>query len=93
MDSIQPIPAVNLDQAAFDKQYITAHQIAEEIGISRSSVTYAQRRGVLPAPHVTIPLGNSGNVLHLWARERIAEILERWIAANAFRKGAVSSVS
>lgn len=80
-------------QREFDGTYITAHQIAKEVGISRSSVTYAQRRGVLPAPHVTVPLGDNGNVLHLWARGHIKELLDRWIAANAFRKGTVSSVS
>jgi hypothetical protein len=89
MDSIQQVPAHNL-QNDFECTYITAHQIAKEVGISRSSVLYAQKRGVLPAPHVTVPLGENGNALHLWVRSIINPILERWINVKQLQKELVS---
>lgn len=77
--------AVKLPSAAqlyFEQTYITAAQIIRELGISRSALLYARRRGLLPDPIII----NDGRI-YIWEREHIQENLDAWKRMLDIRKG------
>jgi predicted DNA-binding transcriptional regulator AlpA len=68
-------------QERFDEKYITATQIAEEVGVSRPAVLRAKQRGFLPEP---ISVGDT--VVTVWEREIIRKHLEAWKLTVGCRK-------
>lgn len=58
-------------QSLFDKQYITAQQIADHVGVSRVSVFNARKSGKLPN---SIKLDST----FLWEREFIQPYMDSW---------------
>lgn len=69
-------------QLHFEQTYITAAQIMRDLGISRSALLYARRRGTLPNPIVL----NDGRIF-IWEREHIQETLNAWKVMLDIRKG------
>lgn len=69
-------------QEYFDKTYITSAEILRDLGISRSSLLNARKRGMLPN---SISL-NDGR-LFLWERAAIQKNLDAWRITLGVRKG------
>lgn len=69
-------------QTVFNKTYITAGEIATEVGVSRPSVHHARQRGMLPDP---IMVGD--NLVFVWVRDAVAPHIQKWKSAIAKREG------
>ena len=60
-------------QQRFDQLYITSTEIQTEVGVTRTSIMYARKRGTLPEPIVV----NGGQVM-LWEREIAKPFIDAW---------------
>lgn len=70
-------------QERFDQVYITSYEIQNTLGVQRSTVTTANKKGLLPDP-ITIP----GSRTFVWEREKVREYLEAWrVVLEKRRKG------
>lgn len=70
-------------QERFDRVYITSYEIQNTLGVQRSTVTTANKKGLLPDP-ITIP----GSRTFVWEREKVREYLEAWrVVLEKRRKG------
>jgi hypothetical protein len=69
-------------QALFEATYVTASQIMRELGISRSALLYARKRGVLPDPIII----NEGR-LYIWQRKDVQANINAWKRMLDIRKG------
>lgn len=70
------------NQRQFDTTYITSTEICRDLGITRSAITAARAKGVLPMPIVV-----KGVNLSIWKRKEVEDILSQWKAAILFRRG------
>ncbi len=69
-------------QKEFDKQYITGHEIEREMGVTRTAILYARRRGALPYPVIV-----HGSGTFIWNRKALKPFLEAWKISLAVRRG------
>jgi len=69
-------------QERFDELYITSTEIQEELGVKRSTILNARRRGMLPDP-----IEVRGVRAFIWERERTRPFLEAWKVSLASRRG------
>jgi predicted DNA-binding transcriptional regulator AlpA len=51
------------EQVRFDTTYITAHEIARTLDVSRTTVHHARKRGALPNPIMVGP-----DMIYIWER-------------------------
>lgn len=72
----------NPAQQRFNETYITATEVSLEMEVSRPSVLYAKKRGLLPE---AIHVGDQH--VCIWEREAIRPALEAWKRMLAARKG------
>lgn len=72
-------------QQVFDETYISASEICRTLGVSRCSVTNAQKRELLPEP---IKLEQGGAYVCLWLRAQVQPALSAWQLMLAARKRA-----
>lgn len=70
------------EQERFDRLYITSTEVCKDLGVSRTSVFQAQRKGYLPKPiHI------NGTTLHVWERVTAEPYIAAWrTILNARRK-------
>ena len=69
-------------QEVFDEMYITGSEIQKIMGVERSSVLGARRRGLLPQP-----IQVRGARAFIWEREKVQPYLEAWRISLASRRG------
>lgn len=69
-------------QKYFNETYITAGEIATEVGVSRPSVHHARQRGILPD---AISVGD--RLVFIWERNAVAPHVRNWKAAIQTREG------
>lgn len=69
-------------QERFDAHYITASEIQKTLGVSRSTVMTARRRGYLPDP-----VQLKGYRAFLWERKPLTPYLEAWSLMLNTRRG------
>lgn len=69
-------------QEAFDTKYITAAEVARQVGVTRPALLYAIKNNKIPQPIIA---GETG--MHLWERETMTPFLEVWKNVINFRKG------
>ncbi len=72
----------NPAQVKFDELYITSTEVMKTMGVSRTSVLYAKRSGLLPEPIVV----NDGQ-LFVWERAALRKYLEAWKLILDVRRG------
>lgn len=61
-------------QQKFNKDYITASEIMEQLGISRAALLYARVRGRITEPQIVV---NHGRLL-IWERKDVDVLLAEW---------------
>lgn len=74
--------ADNFAQLRFNARYITATEIAEDLGVSRVSVLRAKQRGLLLDP---IQVGD--NHVCIWERDAVKSSIEAWRRVLSCRGG------
>jgi hypothetical protein len=77
---------VSKAQEKFDKEYISSSEICETLDISRSALTAARRRGVLPEPILL-----KGSLVFIWERNEVNENLKKWQFNLQARRGELLS--
>lgn len=60
-------------QDRFDTLYITSSEIARELGIARTTLMQARKRGLLPDPIIV----NDGQV-YLYERAKVRQNIDAW---------------
>jgi hypothetical protein len=60
-------------QQRFDRVYISSMEIIESLSISRSAISQARKRGLLPEPITS----HNGSML-LWERDKVQPALDAW---------------
>ena len=75
----------NPAQEKFDSTYITSSALMQEMGVSRTGLLYARRRGLLPGAIVV----NDGQ-LFLWEREPLQKYIDAWKLILDVRRGAAA---
>jgi hypothetical protein len=60
-------------QQRFDRTYISSYEILSELNVSRTAISQARKRGLLPNAIVS-----HNGVMVLWEREKIKVNLEAW---------------
>ena len=65
----QPLNA----QQRFDQHYMTSSEVAQEVGVNRTTVLQARRKGYLPEPIVV----NDGQVI-LFERHVVRPFIDAW---------------
>lgn len=76
------MPTPSRSQLDFDQKYITATEIAKLLGVSRTAVHHARRKGILPNP---ILIGS--DMLYIWEREFIRPHIDVWKIQLNTRRG------
>lgn len=69
-------------QEDFDRRYITSTEIQRELGVERSTILYARRRGMLPEPIIV-----QGVRAFIWERDKIRPYLNAWRLSLRSRRG------
>lgn len=59
-------------QREFDERYITSSEIAETLGVSRSTILHARRTGKLP--DMIVVRGRA----FIWERDKVKDYIEAW---------------
>lgn len=77
------MPIKSIQQMHFDERYITASEIANELGVSRPAVYYARKRGILPNP---ILVGS--DMMFIWERSAVRPAIDAWKDQLLVKKGA-----
>lgn len=72
-------------QELFDERYITSTEIQKELGVERSTILNARRRGMLPDAIVV-----RGVRAFIWEREKIQPYLNAWKLSLKVRRGQVA---
>lgn len=57
------MPTPSSQQRRFDETYVTAHEIAKTLNVSRTTVHHARKRGALPDPILVGP-----DLIYIWER-------------------------
>lgn len=70
------------EQQEFDKVFISSKEVCERMGVQRSSLVHAYRRGTVP-----FPIQVNGGLVMLWYREAIEPHLVAWAASLAEKRG------
>lgn len=60
-------------QARFDRLYMSSSEICRALGVTRTTVLAARRRGLLPEP-----IAVNGCTLYIWERATAAPYVEAW---------------
>ncbi len=68
-------------QERFDELYISSSEIARELGIARTTLMQARKRGLLPDPIIV----NDGQV-YLYEREKVRPNIDAWKIMLQVRK-------
>lgn len=68
-------------QEEFDSKYVTANELQQEMGVSRSSVMHARQAGKLPEPIVLRGIG-----AFVWERNVITPYMDDWRILLASRR-------
>lgn len=71
------------EQASFDLQYMSSKEMCERMGVARSSLMHAYRRGTIPMPIQV----NNGLVM-LWVRTAVEPFLVAWEQTLIEKRGA-----
>lgn len=69
------------EQITFDQQYISSTEIMNKLSVTRTAMSYARKRGLLPGAIVV----NDGR-LFLWEREKIEPNIEAWLLILNLRR-------
>lgn len=69
-------------QETFDKHYITSTEIQRELGVERSTILNARKRGMLPDPIIVM-----GVRAFIWEREKVKPYLKAWELSLKSRRG------
>ena len=72
----------SISQQRFDQQYITASEIINTLGVTRSSVHIARKTGRLCDPI------NVHDQIFIWDRAKIQPYLDAWRVVLTTRRGA-----
>lgn len=75
---------VSEPQQRFDENYITASEIAKDVGVARVTVHYARKNGILPNPIVV-----GDNLVCIWERKPLEEHLKNWKLQMAAKRGEI----
>lgn len=75
--------ALNAFQQRFNETYITATEIGQEAGVSRTAVLHARRRGLLPGA-----IAVNGDQLYIWERASVRPFLDAWKVILRVRRSA-----
>lgn len=70
-------------QLEFDKKYITANQLMNDVNVSRAGLQYARRSGKIPSPAIVV---NEGRLL-IWEREIVQPYIDAWKAKLIAQRG------
>lgn len=70
------------DEEEFNTLYITSTEIGEQLGVKRSTILNARRRGLLPN---AVPI--RGVRTFIWKRKELQPYLESWTISLASRRG------
>lgn len=70
----QPEPQLTAQQR-FDAMYMCSSEIQKRLGVARTSITQARRRGMLPDP-IIVHIGEA--MLYLWERTTVEPYLNAW---------------
>lgn len=68
-------------QQKFNEMYIDASEIRKRLGIGRSSVAGARKRGQLPDPIIT-----GDKKVFLWERAMVEPLIKAWEDKRAYRQ-------
>jgi hypothetical protein len=60
-------------QQRFDRLYIASSEICRELGVTRTTVLAARRRGLLPEP-----IAVNGCTLYIWERHVARPFIDAW---------------
>jgi predicted DNA-binding transcriptional regulator AlpA len=66
----------------FNNKYITSHEVMKTLGISRTQLLYARRKGRLPNAIIL----NDGHLI-IWERESIQTYMDAWSVLLNARRG------
>lgn len=69
-------------QEQFDKLYISSGEICRDLSVTRASLTYARKRGLVPEPIVV-----AGTQVYLWERAEVLRNLQAWKIVIQARRG------
>ena len=69
-------------QERFDELYISGNEIQRVLGVQRSSILAARRKGLLPEP-VVVP----GIRAFIWERDKATPCINAWKASLNFKRG------
>jgi hypothetical protein len=78
--ALQP-PAENSAQARFVAAYVTSSEVCQTLGVTRTSVLAARRRGALPEP-----IRVNDCTIMIWERQAVTPYLMAWGAILAARR-------
>lgn len=82
-DSLKRLTAVQVESAQerFERRYITSSEIAKRMGVNRTSVMHARRRGLLPDPIVV-----NESLVTVWERSTVEPFLKAWETVLTVRR-------
>jgi predicted DNA-binding transcriptional regulator AlpA len=66
------LPATCTAQERFDERYITSAEICRELGVNRTTVLAAKKKGLLPDAVMV------GDVLCIWERAAVRPNIDAW---------------
>lgn len=75
------LPAAGTAQERFDEQYITSAEICRELGVNRTTVLAAKKKGLLPDAVMV------GDVMCIWERAKVRPNLDAWKRILDVRRG------
>ena len=70
---IEENTTISAEQNAFNEEWVVTAEICKELDVTRASIVYAHRRGLLPEP-IIIP----GTKSYIWKREDVTPYVRRW---------------
>lgn len=77
------MPDTETAQQRFDKFYITSAEVCRELGVNRTTVLSAKKRGLLPDPILV-----NDSLVCLWERSKVQPYIDAWkLMRGATRKG------
>lgn len=77
------LTSVQRSQEEFNRKYITASEIKDILGVTRTAIVLARKRGTLP-PAIMV----DNNVISMWERDFIMPYIEEWKTKLASRRSA-----
>jgi len=79
--TLHAMETVTQAQECFDKKYIAASEIMEQLGVTRAALLYARRTNRLPQGIVV-----SKGLLFIWEREQVEAQIREWKAELEMRR-------